>query len=169
MARRVLMLQRMSVGTKFKSLFWTEAAASAQRGAATSTPGAPGAPPATPRPSATPAPTQAASDLDAIAASVEQRLGALEAAIAAEQQRVRERREARAQAVQTATTKVHHEIKTLEERVAHLRKQLASATTDVQLQDSTDQQQLATFIERSRAELSRLAALRDFIARGGSQ
>jgi len=148
----------MAVGNKIKSLFWTEAPASSpQRTAATTTtPAAPAA--------AAPSP-----DLAGIATNVEQRLAALEAAITAEQQRVRERQQTRTQALETATAKVQHEIKALEERVAHLRKQLQAATAEVQTQATTDQQQLAAFVERSRAEANRLAALRDFIARGGSQ
>lgn len=162
MARRVLILQPMTVGTKIKSLFWTEAdtsAAQPQRPAST--------PPASPPPAA--APAAPSPDLAGIAANVEQRLAALETGIASEQQRVRDRQQARAQAVQTATAKVTAEIKTLEERVAHLRKQLAAATAEVQTQDASDQQQLAAFVERSRTEAVKLAALRDFIARGGSQ
>ena len=147
----------MAVGSKIKSLFWTEAEASAQR----RTP-APAAPAAAQQ--ATPSP-----DLDGIAANVEQRLAELKAAVTAEEQRTKERRQQRAQALESATAKVQHEIKTLEERVAHLRKQLAAVTTEAQAQDATEQQQLAAFVERSRTEATRLAALRDFIARGGSQ
>ena len=161
MARRVLMLQPMTVGTKIKSLFWTEAEAPAGQ------PQRPASP--APSPSAPAAPAAPSPDLAGIAANVDQRLAALETGIASEQQRVRDRQQARAQALQTATAKVTTEIKTLEERVAHLREQLAAATAEVQTQDASDQQQLATFVERSRAETVRLAALRDFIARGGSQ
>ena len=160
MARRVLMLRPMTVGTKIKSLFWTEADAPAGQ------PQRPASPPPAPTPAAQAAPSP---DLAGIAANVEQRLAALETGIASEQQRVRDRQQARAKALETATAKVSAEIKTLEERVAHLRKQLAAATAEVQTQDVSDQQQLATFVERSRAETVRLAALRDFIARGGSQ
>jgi septal ring factor EnvC (AmiA/AmiB activator) len=149
----------MAVGSKIKSLFWTEAEASAQRRSP-----APAAPAAAPQ--AAPAPSP---DLDGIAANVEQRLIALESGITAEQQRTKQRRQQRAQALESATAKVQHEIKTLDERVAHLRKQLAAVTAEAQAQDATEQQQLAAFVERSRAEATRLAALRDFIARGGSQ
>jgi len=144
-----------------KSLFWTDAPASEQR--PTPTPSAVPAPPASAPPAAQ------APDLAGIATSVEQRLAALEASIAAEQRRVHERRQARAEALQAGTAKVHAEIKALEDRAAKLRTHLAAATAEAQTQETEDQRQLATFVERSRAEAGRLAALRDFIARGGSQ
>ena len=174
----------MAVGSKIKALFWTDADAPAaarvpatappRAGAAVSAPtGALSAPTGAASARAA-APTSAAAgsqapDLAGIAANVEQRLAALESGLATEQQRVRERQQARAHAVQSATTKVQAEIKALEDRATQLRKQLATATAEAQTQDTTDQQQLSAFVERARAEAVRLAALRDFIARGASQ
>ena len=149
----------MAMG-KIKALFWTQADASAPRRAPTA------APTAVPAPAASAAP---GPDLAGIAANVDERLAALDAGITAEQQRMRERHDSRAHALHAATAKVQSEIKALDERAASLRKQLAAATAEAHTQDATDQQQLAAFVERARAEAARLAALRDFIARGGSQ
>lgn len=108
------------------------------------------------------------ADPSAIAATLTQRLSALDTTIAEEQRKAAEREAARTQELEATSKKVQAEIEAMEHKITTFRRQLGAATESVQHKTAGERGAVAAFGASARGEADRLKALRDFLAPSGA-
>lgn len=108
------------------------------------------------------------ADPSAIAATLTQRLSALDTTVAEEQGKATEREAARTTELEATSKKVQAEIEAMEHKITTFRRQLGAATESVQHKTAGERAAIAAFAASARGEADRLKALRDFLAPPGA-